>query len=149
VTEVDWTSQALEDLQDLPPEVAQAILEVGRVSLHPPSELLEADPDEGRGVSRNGTPLYWRRGLTREERTRLNELEKELATDESPRTGEEADHLRPWSYILLYRERSLREAIRHRNRGLVVLRVLHSRHVGLFVQQMREVFLAQNSDSRK
>ena len=132
--EVDWTSQALEDLQELAPTVAQAILEVASLCMHAPGEILDADPDEGSGMSQYGTRLYWRRCLTRDERLRLNEQERS-STEQASLAAEEDDTDQPRNYVLLYRDRSLQEVILRQGRGLVVLRVLHLRRLGFYVQQ--------------
>jgi hypothetical protein len=121
VQHVDWDDRALEDLRELPPDVARFLLDLGESSLHIGKDMHEMDPDEGSGLSRNKTPLYWRRGLTRRERSRLTELERRPSAEEL----DDSQHANPWDYILLYRERSMREVIRRRGRGLVVLRVVH------------------------
>jgi hypothetical protein len=135
VTNVDWTNQALEDLQELPPDVAQAILEVGRTSLHTAGQMLAADLDEGYGRSDKGTPLYWRRAITSDERQRLNELEEVLAAKESQQTDDEDNEIQSWHYVLLYRERSLTEAVRRKGRGFVVLSVLHASRIAFLLQR--------------
>jgi hypothetical protein len=72
VPEVDWTDQAIEDLQELPSAVAHALLKVGETSLRPPSQVGEGDPNEGYlGTTPRGVSLYFRRGVTREEAARL------------------------------------------------------------------------------
>jgi hypothetical protein len=137
VPNVDWTTQAIEDLQELPPAVAHALLEVGRTSLHPPSRLLEADQNEDYlGTAPNGISLYFRRGVTREEGTRLMDLEKEASTKDASEANDEDDTARHWNDFLLYRERTLKEIIRHNGRGLVVLRILHTSDFGAWVKDM-------------
>jgi hypothetical protein len=125
-------------LKELPVDIARALLHVGETSLHTPRELRDDDPDEGHDEFRVGSPYYWRRGLTREQRRQFQEAERD--TDRTPGAVDEDDDAdQPWNYVLIYRERTFRERIvLRRGYGLVVLTIVHNRNLGFELGRLDE-----------
>lgn len=118
MTSISWTkgpNSALDDLRELSLQTADALLDIGVHVLRSPVE--PDDLDEGSDFRQN-SPLMWRRGLSREQRRELDQLEA---------AGMDRDYDDPpWDYVLIYRERTLKEVITQAGRGLVVLRVVRN-----------------------
>ena len=140
---LDWSDDgpgsALWALKELPVDIARALLHVGETSVHTLKGLRGDDPDEGHDENIVGSPYYWRRGLTREQRLQFQEAEREV--DRRPRAVDEDDDTdQPWNYVLIYRERTFMERIvRRRGAGLVVIAVVHNRNLGFELRRLDEV----------
>jgi hypothetical protein len=121
----DWADTALSDLRRLgvPPSVASQLFRVSKTALRFPPDLDPNDPDEGSIDSLK--PYQWRRGLTREQRRRLNEKERQRDA------REDADDIhQAWNYVLIYRPRKDIEIFRRRGKGFLVERVYHNKDFG-------------------
>jgi hypothetical protein len=127
VHHITWTrgpNSATDDLGNLAKPIAKELLAVAQVAVRIPGTGPDSDWDEGRSVPGPGEPqLYWRRGLTPEQRLELDRAEA---------AGQDLDDIdQPWNYSLLYRERTFRETIgRHRGKGFVILRVVRNENIG-------------------
>ncbi len=118
------SNSAIDDLKELDQAVAIALMRVAETQLKSPRDLDPEDYDEATDT-RGRSPLLFRRGLTPEKRRELNEAEAR----DLDASKDDDDDTAPWNYVLIYRRRTLKEAVMSRHRGFMVLRVLHNRYL--------------------